>query len=134
VAPLDRAGQPRGRPATVPGAWSFVGSPADADGFGVAGFGARAVAVGRFLGGANRQAALALASDQLVLVDVASGAVVFRAGITGGIGGLAGGDLDGDGIDELLLAAGERLALLRCGSCAAPVAGAVAAPAAEAGD
>jgi uncharacterized Rossmann fold enzyme len=70
-----------------------------------------AVATGRFLGGKARQAALAT-SGQLVLLDVADGAVRMRLRWPG-ITDLAVRDLDGDGSDDLLVAWDRSLAVLR---------------------
>jgi len=71
-----------------------------------------AAAVGRFLDGERAQVAIATTSGQLVLVDLVTGKVRFRAKWPG-ISALAAGDLDGDGRDELLVAAGKTLAVLR---------------------
>jgi len=85
---------------------------------------ARAAAVGRFLDGDRAQAAIATASGQLVLVDVVTGEVRFRA-IWPAISALAAGDLDGDGRDELLVGAGRALAVLRRSPTEAAAAGRV---------
>jgi thiol-disulfide isomerase/thioredoxin len=71
----------------------------------------RAGAVGRFLAPGAWHAALATGDDQLVVVSLATGAMVFRARWSG-IGALGAGDLDGDGLDELSVADGRRITLL----------------------
>ncbi len=67
--------------------------------------------VGRFVDSARPQAAVATSTGQLAIVELFSGTVRFRARWPG-IGALAGGDLDGDGQDELVVAAGRTIAVL----------------------
>ena len=83
------------------------------DGLGVAPPNVTATAAGRFLEGETRQVALATRTGQLVLFDLAAGEVRFRAVWEGPITDLASGDLDGDGFDELVIAAGNDLGVLR---------------------
>jgi thiol-disulfide isomerase/thioredoxin len=80
-------------------------------GFGTAPAAVVAAASGRFL---SRDAALVAAATggTLILVDPAKGTTVWRARWEG-IAALAPGDLDGDGNDELVVAAGRSVALLR---------------------
>ena len=63
--------------------------------------------------GGERQVAYGLSSGQLVIVDAASGDTRYRAALSGPIRQIASGDLDGDGLDELLVVQGRNLALLR---------------------
>jgi hypothetical protein len=66
---------------------------------------------GRFLPGDGRQLAVATYSGHLTLLDEASGRVEYDASFTG-IHDLAATDLDGDGRDELLVAAGHAVTAL----------------------
>jgi len=70
-----------------------------------------AAVAGRFLSTEGRQLALATYSGHVVLVDEASGRVLFDAVWTG-VHDLAVADLDGDGRDELLVAAGRSVTVL----------------------
>jgi len=74
--------------------------------------GVTAWAAGRFLDGESGQIALATAGGQLLILDAGGGEVVFRARWTG-IRDLLAGDVDGDGRDDLVVAFGSRVALLR---------------------
>ncbi len=56
--------------------------------------------------------AAATASGQLVLLDSATGSVRFRARWDG-VNDLLAADLDGDGLEELIVAAGRRVTVLR---------------------
>ena len=73
--------------------------------------GAIAAAYGRFLPGAGAQLAVATYSGHVVLLDAASGKLLFDAAWAD-VHDLAAGDLDGDGWDELVVAAGHQLAAL----------------------
>jgi thiol-disulfide isomerase/thioredoxin len=66
---------------------------------------------GRFLPGDGRQLAVATYAGHLVLLDEASGAIVFDAAWPG-VHELSAIDLDGDGFDELLVAADRDVAAL----------------------
>jgi hypothetical protein len=78
----------------------------------VASPGVTAWAAGRFQDGEAGQIALATAGGQLLILDAGSGEVVFRARWAG-IRDLLAGDLDGDGRDDLVVASGSRVAMLR---------------------
>jgi thiol-disulfide isomerase/thioredoxin len=66
---------------------------------------------GRFLAEGGRQLAVATYSGHVVLLDEGSGRVLFDAVWTG-VHDLAAADLDGDGRDELLVAAGRSVTAL----------------------
>ena len=66
---------------------------------------------GRFLAGDGRQLAVATYAGRLMLLDEATGSVLFDADWTG-VRDLGAADLDGDGRDELLVAAGRSLTVL----------------------
>ena len=66
---------------------------------------------GRFLAGDGRQLAVATYAGRVALLDEASGSVLFDA-IWTGVKDLAAADLDGDGRDELLVAAGRSVTVL----------------------
>ncbi len=68
-------------------------------------------APGRFLPGGGRQLAVATHSGHLVLLDEASGRVLFDAAWAD-VHDLAATDLDGDGLDELIVAAGRSITAL----------------------
>ncbi len=95
------------------GAWRVVAADGPGGGWGVVPDAVGEVAPGRFAGNGGPQLALGLA-DRVEVVDTRTGAVIFRASIPG-LGPLAGGDLDGDGHDELLIASGPRLIVLTHG-------------------
>jgi len=66
---------------------------------------------GRFLAAEGRQLAVATYAGHVALLDEASGRVLFEALFTG-VHDLAAADLDGDGRDELLVAAGRLVTAL----------------------
>jgi thiol-disulfide isomerase/thioredoxin len=66
---------------------------------------------GRFLPGEGRQLAVATYAGHLALLDEATGALQFDA-VWSGVKDLAATDLDGDGRDELLVAAGRSVTAL----------------------
>jgi thiol-disulfide isomerase/thioredoxin len=66
---------------------------------------------GRFLPDGGRQLAVATHAGHLALLDEASGRVLFDA-VWAGVHDLAAADLDGDGRDELLVAAGRSVTAL----------------------
>ena len=110
---LGGDGVPAGPPAATP-AYSWGLACAAPDGaVGVVPSVVVATACGRFAKDAKgRQAALALRTGDLIVVDLADGSVRFRAAWPG-IGELAAADLDGDGADELLVGAGRTIAALK---------------------
>ena len=71
----------------------------------------KAVVVGRFFAGIEQDQLAVAASGQLVVFATESGAELFRARWDG-VADLAAGDLDGDGLDELFVAWGHRVAIL----------------------
>lgn len=80
----------------------------------------RAFARGRVFPGGREQAVAATDAGQLVVVELATGSVAFRARWPG-IDEICVGDLDGDGIDEIAVASGKSITLL--GAAPAPSAG-----------
>lgn len=82
------------------------------EGAGIAPSAVVSAVTGRFLGGASYQAALATAGGQLLLVDIGSGGLLFRARWEN-LAHLATIDVESDGIDELLAVSGRRLSLVR---------------------
>ena len=112
VSWLDRDLGRVGQQATPPDAWTLIDGRAAGAAVGVAPADVTAAATGRFLGDDEDQAALALASGQLILLDLETGRPRYRA-FWPDIVDLAAGDLDGDGLDELIVAAGRRLTVLR---------------------
>ena len=70
-----------------------------------------AAALGRFLPGGDRQLAVATYAGHLVLLDAANGGVLFDA-VWADVHDLSAADLDGDGLDELLIASGRAVAAL----------------------
>jgi thiol-disulfide isomerase/thioredoxin len=92
--------------------WILVEDPRSS-GVGVAPPNVTATATGRFLEGGSLQAALATRSGQLLLIDLSDGRVRYRAVWGSPIADVAAGDLDGDGFDELVVATGPDLGVLR---------------------
>jgi thiol-disulfide isomerase/thioredoxin len=72
----------------------------------------RSATAGAFLDSPGRQLAVALDSGQLLLLEPEEGRILFRASWQDA-GSLAAADLDGDGRDELFVAAGQTLSMLR---------------------
>lgn len=94
-----------------PDGWSLLAPEGRAESVGVLPVGVPASALGRFFEGGGMQVAATTAEGLLVIVDQQDGAELFRAEWPG-IEHMAAGDLDGDGLDELILAAGSELAAL----------------------
>ncbi len=81
----------------------------------VGGAGVLTAASGRFLEGGGRQLAVATYAGHLVLLDEATGSVMFDAAWSE-LHDLAAKDLDGDGRDELLVASGRSVTALGAAS------------------
>jgi len=110
---LDRGMNVTDRRAIPDVGWTLVTAHRLDAGAGVAPPGVRAAVTGRFLGAAGGgQVALALDSEQLVVLDLDDGSERFRARWPQ-ITNLAAGDVDGDGRDELVVASGVFLTLVR---------------------
>ncbi len=92
-----------------PGAQSLV--VVEGAGVGVAAVSARKVVSGRFLDDDDHQVAIATPAGELWLLGVDSGELQFRARWSG-IDELTSADFDGDGFDELVVAAGRRITVL----------------------
>ncbi len=107
---LDSSLAPSDRLQSSPDGWSLLAPELHGRSVGVLPVGVAASTVGEFLEGGGMQVAAAT-DGQLVLVDQGSGAELFRAHWPG-IEHMAAGDLDGDGLEELILAAGSSLAAL----------------------
>jgi thiol-disulfide isomerase/thioredoxin len=108
---FDASGKKQIEVQVPPGSRGIVLSDAAAAGFGVLPSSARAAARGRFLPGGREQVVAASEAGQLVLVEVSTGSVVFRARWPG-IDEIVAGDIDADGVDEIVVAAGKTLTVL----------------------
>jgi thiol-disulfide isomerase/thioredoxin len=92
--------------------WMLLGGSDAGAGLAIAPAGVTAAAEGRFLEGRGHQLALATDSGQLLILEESTGTTLFRARWKG-ITALAAGDLIEGGTDELVVAAGGRIAVLR---------------------
>ena len=90
--------------------WRLEGAGADGH-FGLLPSSARALAVGHFFAGVEQDQIAVAGDGQLVILAAESGKELFRARWDE-VGDLAAGDLDGDGLDELCVVWGRRLAAL----------------------
>ncbi len=90
--------------------WRLEGA-GDSGRFGLLPSSVEAIAVGRFFSGLEYDQLAVAGRGQLVVFATESGTELFRARWEG-IGDLAAGDLDGDGLDELFVAWGHRVAVL----------------------
>ena len=93
---------------TLPESWALW---ADEDTVVVASGEVAAVVVGEFFGGGEQQVAVATRPDRLRVLTAATGEVLFEAEWEG-ITALAAGDLDGDGVDELVVGEGKSMGIL----------------------
>jgi len=104
-----------------PGGKFVVGGPVDA-GYGLLSPGVRSAAVGRFFD--RDRGGLALAIDgSVVVLDLALGRVVFQA-LWPDLRAVAAGDVDGDGLDELVVAGTRRISVLTRSPATPPTAAA----------
>jgi thiol-disulfide isomerase/thioredoxin len=92
------------------------GAPWRLEGVGATGYAVfspvvRVAAVGRFFADIDAEQVAVATADELVVMDTASGEEVYRASWAG-IGALAAADTDGNGLDELLVTWGKRLAVM----------------------
>jgi hypothetical protein len=92
-----------------PGA-RVVAGPAVNAGYGVLAPRARSAAPGRFFGAGTGAVALVV-DETVVVVDLATGGIVFRAEWPE-LRAVASGDLDADGLDELIVAGARRVSVL----------------------
>jgi thiol-disulfide isomerase/thioredoxin len=108
---LDRSLDISKRLQSSPEGWSLLVAEPHTESVGVLPVGVSASTVGRFLEGGGGQVAAATSGGQLVVIDQENGREIFRARWPG-IEHMAAADLDGDGLDELILAAGSKLAAI----------------------
>jgi thiol-disulfide isomerase/thioredoxin len=106
----DAEGRATGRTPGPADGWTLV-ADGESAGVGVLPAGEIAAATGSFSGGGRREVAVAGPSGHLVVAEIESGETVFLARWPG-VSGLAAGDLDGDGNDELIVADGGALTVL----------------------
>jgi thiol-disulfide isomerase/thioredoxin len=108
---LDSEGKTRTEHALPAESWRIVAVPRDADRAGVLPPDTAAAIEGSFTSPAARQVAVAMASGQLVVLSSEEPSTAFRADWPA-IRELAAADLDGDGLDELIVASGRSLTVL----------------------
>jgi len=92
----------------VPSAWAVI---AGGTGWGLADAGVSGSVRGNFMRGNGGQVAVVTEAEQIVVLDEADGRVRWRAAWPG-VSDVAAADLDGDGLDELLVVAHRKLAVL----------------------
>jgi thiol-disulfide isomerase/thioredoxin len=109
---LDASLRPIGRTGVPPDGWSVFADSKPGDAVGVAGPRVAAGAIGRFLGADSPSIAAATRTEELVVVETATGKVRFRARWPG-IKALGSGDTDGDGTEELVVVSGRRISVLK---------------------
>jgi thiol-disulfide isomerase/thioredoxin len=107
---LDRSLSVLNSRAVPSDSWTLVVDPGRPGQVGVAPA-LRSATAGAFLDSPGRQLAVVLNSGQLLLLDPEEGRVLFRASWKDA-GALAAADLDGNGRDELYVAAGLTLSML----------------------
>jgi thiol-disulfide isomerase/thioredoxin len=107
---IDADGKTASDAVTGLDGWSLVTSAGGAE-FGVGPPAVVGSAVGRLLPGDGAQIAVATRSGRLVVLEAGSGKIIAVALIPG-IGQIQAVDLDEDGLDEILVAAGERISVL----------------------
>jgi thiol-disulfide isomerase/thioredoxin len=108
---LDERGEATAESVAPRNAWSLIGGAATGTGVGAAPPGVIAAVVGRFLDEDEAQVALATEAGQLLILGTEEGRTLLRIRWEG-ISALAAGDLLADGRDELVVAAGRRVAVL----------------------
>lgn len=111
IAWLDGDLRPLRRRPAPPGGWHLFAARG-LSGTGVAPAGVVAIVTGSFFPGTGTSGVMATASGQVVSFDLRTGAELWRARWPQVVD-LAAHDFDGDGLDELLVASGRRLTVLR---------------------
>jgi hypothetical protein len=114
VGRLDPSLEPSGDAPGLPSARRLVGA-AGVPGLGLATGDAAAIVFVRSREDRQPLIAVATTGGQLVVIDPRDGTTLVRARWRG-LTDLAVGDLDGDGSDELIVAAGRRVTVIRLGS------------------
>lgn len=112
VSELDASHEVVARHEAPADAWVLVSDPQVDGRYGVSSKDVVSWVSGDFLDGPTVQLALVTRSEQLILVDMPSGRVRFRAHWEG-ISSVAAGDLDGDGRLELAVRSDTHLSVLR---------------------
>lgn len=119
---LDRNGRRLGETEVGPATARLLASARPDSGFGLAPSNLSAWATGNFQGESGFEIAAGTVAGQLVLLDGKTGRELLRA-TWPGISSLASGDLDGDGVEELIVASDRYLVALRLERCGPPAGG-----------